>query len=102
MKYSESQILEFVYKNGDWTVTDGCPCISSVFDENDIYICLYQNNECDDFIEIEVISSKRIENNYEVDFQNNTEFSKIYCLGDDHHDLLKKLYLSNYKLRMTA
>ena len=61
MKYSDQQILDFVYGNESWAVTEGCPCISALFDGNEIYVCLFQNDDCEDFIEIEVISTKRVE-----------------------------------------
>lgn len=102
MRYTDQQILDFVYNNLSWTVTDGCPCISSPFEGNEIYVCLFQNDECEDFIEIEVISTERVEHSYGVDFNNNTEYIKEYCLGETHHDKLKELYHTYHQQRMSA
>lgn len=102
MKYSNQQILDFVYDNGSWAVTDGCPCISAPYDGNEIYVCLFQNDDCEDFIEIEVISTKQVEHSYGIVFENNSEYIKEYCIGEEHHDKLKQLYNSYHQYRMTA
>lgn len=102
MKYSDQQILDFVYGNESWAVTEGCPCISALFDGNEIYVCLFQNDDCEDFIEIEVISTKRVEYVYGGSFLNNSEYIKEYCVGEEHHSKLKLLYNTYHQQRMCA
>lgn len=102
MNYSDKQILEFVYNNSSWTVTEGCPCISAPYDGNEVYVCLFQNDDCEDFIEIEVVSTQKVEYPYGVAFENNSEYIKAYCLGEDHYDKLKELYNSYHQYRMVA
>ncbi len=102
MKYTDQQILDFVYGNSSWTVTEGCPCISAPFDGKEIYVCLFRNDECEDFIEIEVISTEQVQYPYGIAFENNSEYIKEYCLGEDHHDKLKGLYNSYHQYRMSA
>jgi len=102
VRYTDEQILEFVFRNSLWDVTEGCPCISAPFDGNEIYVCLFQNDECEDFIEIEVISAEKVENTFGITFVNHSEYIKEYCIGEEHHDKLKELYNSYHHYKMSA
>jgi len=102
MKYTDKQILNFIFSNSVWTVTEGCPCISSLYDGNELYVCLFQNDDCDEFIEIELISTKQVEQPYGIVFENNSEYLKEYCVGEEYHNELKQLYYSYHQYRMSA
>lgn len=101
--YNEKQIFDIVFNTRNWDVTDGCPCISRSVGEHELYICLYQNEDCDDFIEIEVVSYEQVEGFWgTTTYETKSEYSKKYCLGDKFHSELKELYLKYHQVTMSA
>lgn len=102
MKYSEKQILNYVYTNQSWSVTEGCPCLSAPFEGNEIYVCLFQNDRCEDFMEIEVISTERVEYQFGFGFENTSEYVKEYCKDEEHFETLRELYQKYHIYKLSA